>query len=520
MKLSFAGHIRPSERARLKAALHAAERARLKAVLHAAERARLKAALHAAERARLKAALHAAERARLKTVLHAVLQPIFLAILLAFTGTTVFAQTGGHLSGRWNLTIETAQWQIVHPIDLHVEETGSARLVLLGPVGAGDGLFRGVYDGGRFDLAGRLDGREARFLLTTQGDTLNGSLDGPSHKATVTASRVPGFRPEVRVRDYQKIFEGAWKAVRLEYFDPAIKGIDWEAMRVKYLPIVRAARDDGELAVSVRRMLGELGHPAADFHLSAGAPAYKLKIPRIEGREISAATGYLAIRSFSPDDLYTFDSDLDSAMDVLGGKRNIILDLRGNRGESMEAALAALNILLPTARSIAYFVTRQGLTARKAKSIGEIDPGGLPAAFIDNPAAVAQMNGAGMYLAGGKYKRPYFGRYLVLIDELCGGSCEIFAEAVREAGVAELIGRRTSGRLAVSTSVTFTFVEWFRIVKNDVPGWRMTLPRMDILTAGKKRIDGAGIEPDVKVERKTSGDDPDLEAAMLRIGGN
>lgn len=480
MKLSFASHIRPSGSTRLKAVLHASGSTRLKTVLHA--------------------------------VLH--------TILLAFTVTTVLAQSAGHLSGRWNLTIETAQWKIVHPIDLHVEETGSARLVLLGPVGAGDGLFRGVYDAGRFEFAGRLDGGETKIDLALKGDRLVGRIESPLQSGTVTASPVQGFRPEVRVRDYQKIFEGAWKAVRLEYFDPAIKGIDWEAVRVKYLPIIRAARDDGELAVSVRRMLGELGHPAADFHLSTGAPAYKLKVPRVEGRELSAATGYLAIRSFSPDDLYTFDSDLDAAMDVLGGKRNIILDLRGNRGESMEAALAALNILLPSARSIAYFATRQGLTAHSARSIAEIDPGGLPAAFIDNPAAVAQMKGAGMYLAGGKYKRPYSGRYLVLIDELCGGSCEIFAEAMREAGVAELIGRRTGGTLAVTTSVTFTFVEWFRVVKNDVPGWRMTLPRMDILTAGKKRIDGLGIDPDVKVETTKTGKDADLEAALLRIGGN
>ena len=40
-------------------------------------------------------------------------------------------------------------------------------------------------------------------------------------------------------------------------------------------------------------------------------------------------------------------------------KLHTLLDLRGNRGETMEAALLALNFLLPQGRPVAYFATRR-----------------------------------------------------------------------------------------------------------------------------------------------------------------
>ncbi|QQS46445.1 MAG: hypothetical protein IPM66_21480 [Acidobacteriota bacterium] len=460
-------------------------------------------------------------RARLKAVLHTLLH----TLLQAFIGITVVAQTGSgqHLSGRWILTIETAQRIIEHPVDLQIEASGSSRLVMLGPLGGEDGLFRGAFNDSRLELAGTLHGAEARINLSMLTQTMIGEIESDLYKAQISARRPPPDGSEVKIGDYAKVFEGVWKGVRENYYDPRLNGLNWDEIRLKYLPLARAARNDGELVLALRRMLRELKSSTADFHLSNGNPAGRLKVDRVEWKDLSRRapnTGYLAIRAFSAEDLYSFDASLDKAMDAIGGNRAVIVDLRGNRGENLEAALDALNILLPEARSVAYFVTREGLTGLGVDSIDRIDPAKLPAAFVDNPAAIAQFKGAGMYLAGGKYKRPFGGRYIVLIDELCSGSCELFAEAMREAGVAELVGRRTAGALAVSTSVTFTFVQWFRLMKHDVPGWKMTLPMMEIRTAGKKRIDGVGIEPDVKVERSKTGEDADLAAALQRLAGN
>lgn len=444
--------------------------------------------------------------ARLKAVLHALI------------AITVVTQSGSvqHLNGRWTLTIETDQRIVEHPADLRIEASGSSRLVLLGPVNGDDGLFRGTFNQNRLTLNGLLHGREAAMDLTLAADAMTGGLDGELYRAKLSLRRATGANPEVRVKDYPKVFEGVWKGVRENYYDPKLSGVDWNEVHRKYFPLTRASRNDGELAVTLRRMLRELKSSYADFHLSTGNPAVRLKVDRVEWKELSPTAGYLAIRSFSPEDLYSFDSNLDKAMDAIGGKRGIVIDLRGNRGENLEAALSALNIILPDARTIAYFVTREGLANLGVASIDQVDPAKLPAAFVDNSAAISQFKGAGMYLAGGKYKRPYTGRYIVLIDELCGGSCELFAEAMREAGVADLIGRRTTGALSVSTSVTFTFVQWFRLVRHDVPGWKMTLPIMDFRTAGKKRIDGAGIDPDLKVER-SAGEDGFLTAALRRL---
>jgi carboxyl-terminal processing protease len=54
-------------------------------------------------------------------------------------------------------------------------------------------------------------------------------------------------------------FDAAWTIVRDSHFDPAMNGVDWNAVRTELRPRAAAARHDGELRAVIGDMLGRLG---------------------------------------------------------------------------------------------------------------------------------------------------------------------------------------------------------------------------------------------------------------------
>ncbi len=410
------------------------------------------------------------------------------------------------LNGRWNLVVETDLRRSEILADLRIEKNGTARLVILSPTDGEDGLFSGRITGVQLQLKGQYERSMTELDLTVAGDRISGNMAGDNRRLEIHGRRAQSISSEVSVGQYPKVFEAVWNGVSQYFYDPRLNGVDLAAIRQRHLPRVKAARNDGELAVAIRRSLRELNASHTEFSLSTGNRTTKLKSERVVWKQLAPNVGYVALPDFTADDLKSFDAMLDRAMDEAVKRPALVLDLRGNRGENLEAALAALNFALPEGRSIAYFATRDGLTRLGVSSIDQVDPSSLPAAFVDNQIGVSKFQGAGMYLAGGKYKRPYRGRVVVLIDETCLGSCELFAAAMKEAGVATLIGRRTRGALLFSSPVTFTFAVLMPAFKSDVKGWRMDLPVMDLRTAAGKKIEGKGVEPDVLVERGASGD--------------
>ncbi|MCI0339144.1 MAG: S41 family peptidase [Acidobacteria bacterium] len=410
------------------------------------------------------------------------------------------------INGRWSLTIEDRLRRSEVLADLRVQAGGTARLVVLGPTAGEDGLFTGRIRGNQVLLNGQYASAVVELDLSVQSDRVTGQMAGANWRADLQGQRAQVKASEVPVRDYGMLFEAIWNGVRQHFIDPRLNGIDLVAVRRRYLPRVKAARNEGDLVVAIRQSLRELRVSNTEFFLSTGNATTRLKTDRVVWKQLAPDAGYLALSDFTAEDLQKFDAQLDRALDEVGGYPALVIDLRGNRGENLQAALAALNFLLPEGRSVAYFVTREGLQRLGVSSIDQINPSSLPASFVDNQVGVSNFKGAGMYLAGGKYKRPYRGRIALLIDESCTGSCEMFAAAMKEAAIATLIGRRTRGSTFFSSPVTFTLLNWSGVVRNNVKGWRMELPIMDIRMANGMKIEGKGVEPDVLVERTATGD--------------
>ena len=64
------------------------------------------------------------------------------------------------------------------------------------------------------------------------------------------------------------IFDFVWRTVRDGHYDPQMNGVNWNAVRVKYLPKATAAKDEAAFYGVLNAMLGEL----KESHLAAMSP--------------------------------------------------------------------------------------------------------------------------------------------------------------------------------------------------------------------------------------------------------
>jgi hypothetical protein len=423
------------------------------------------------------------------------------------------------LDGRWMLTIEDDARRIEMPVDLRVDAGGRARLVLLGRTDGEEGLFIGTLDAANhLTVAGRMARNAAAFNLVVNADRLMGRVEGERLQAEVYGTRAPVAEPEVPVKRYDALLGAVLNGLTQNFHDPKLNGLTEDALRARYLPKVRAARNDGELTIAIRQLLAEFRTSHTEFFLAMDKPQVVYKSEAAIWRKIDDRVGYLALLHLPTGRLRDFDGLLNMAMTELGKYPALIVDLRGNHGGAIEPALAALNLLLPEGRRIAYFGTRDALRRLAVESIDRLDPATLPAAYADDQIATAKFQGAGMYQAGGKFRAPYRGRIAVLIDEGCADGAELLAAALREAGVATLIGRRTRGSLLLSTAVNFTIIGWAGFPRNQVRGWQLEAPIAEIRTAARRRIESIGLDPDLPVER-TSTEDADLARALQWAAG-
>src|SRR5262245_408673 len=57
---------------------------------------------------------------------------------------------------------------------------------------------------------------------------------------------------------YPELFQRIWQTVKDQFYDPALLGVDWEAVRKRYQPKVEEIKDDAEFLSLMREMLREV----------------------------------------------------------------------------------------------------------------------------------------------------------------------------------------------------------------------------------------------------------------------
>ena len=135
---------------------------------------------------------------------------------------------------------------------------------------------------------------------------------------------------------------------------------------------------------------------------------------------LDKTTGYIKINSFGDK---TYDELIVALAELRNeGSRNLIIDLRGNGGGYMEAAINIANEFLPKKRMIVYTEGRRSERAEYV-SDGRGDYQGTP--------------------------------LVVLVDETSASSSEIFAAAIQDNDRGTIMGRRTFGKGLVQEPIQF-----------------------------------------------------------------
>ena len=86
-------------------------------------------------------------------------------------------------------------------------------------------------------------------------------------------------------REKMAVFEQAWAAQRDNYADPHYNGVDWNAVRKTYAPLIEGSHNPDEMRAILRLMIGELN----SSHSGISAPAGRAAAAR------SASSGSLSI---------------------------------------------------------------------------------------------------------------------------------------------------------------------------------------------------------------------------------
>jgi carboxyl-terminal processing protease len=419
-------------------------------------------------------------------------------------GTATSSIYRSSLDGRWYVIFDIPEQQYRTPIEFGVSNDGKVNAAILGypllkftegRLTENKLFLKGTSPYGAIEIKATLD--DDVFVGRWQVGFLGGEVRG---------TRDTTNRPTVL---RLAVFDSVWDTINRQFYDPQLNGVDWPNARARYRQQAESARTDGELVTLVRSMLGELHSSHLNFSalsLEQSFVATKAKTTGatpspIVWRKLSPTVGYVQIKQFEegPEPIRL----VDGAFAELGDLSSLIIDVRGNPGGTLSAAMRLGDYLFTAMRPVGYFVTRAGLARFKAQSVEQIKSAKLPTYSGYNVVDFKrelERSGAVMITTGGRAES-YGGRVVLLVDERCGSTTEGFASVVKETRAATLIGRRTAGAMLSSVEVPI------------IGGWTLRLPEADFRTPSGRRVEGTGVEPDISVPKQLLGDG-DLERAL------
>jgi tricorn protease len=141
--------------------------------------------------------------------------------------------------------------------------------------GGGPGGGGGGFGGGISNLTTSRDGRTLFFrerdgiysVPLPASPPPGSAAAAAAAAAAATGGRGEGARRRinfnVRVRvdrpaEWMEMFDDAWRTMKYRFYDPQMHGIDWDAARAKYRPLVDFVGDRQELLNIINEMIGEL----------------------------------------------------------------------------------------------------------------------------------------------------------------------------------------------------------------------------------------------------------------------
>jgi tricorn protease len=377
-------------------------------------------------------------------------------------------------------------------------------------------------------------------------------------------------------QDWRQIFIDAWRLERDHFYDPGMHGVDWEAVRDKYLPLVDRVTTRAELSELIGRVVGEL----SALHTSVRGGDHRegpedIDVGSLGARLVRDADGYRIEHIYEADPDYPeelsplADPDLGIALgdvvlaingvDVLSVDHPGVL-LRNQVGRQVRVRVRSAadgtaedHIVVPIEDewSLRYrdwkYSRRRHVEERGGGKLGYVhlrnmggnaldswyrqfypvfDRQGLildmrhnTGGNIDSLILEKLMRRAWFYWKG-RVEEPYWnqqyafrGHMVVLQNQRTASDGEAFTEGFRRLGLGKIIGTRTwGGEIWLSSSNRLTDRGIAR-----APMWGVYGPE------GEWLIEGHGVEPDIEVDNLPhatfNGEDAQLDAAIDHLLG-
>jgi carboxyl-terminal processing protease len=363
---------------------------------------------------------------------------------------------------------------------------------------------------------------------------------------------------QTQARENLRVFEAVWDLVNRKHYDPKLHGLDWAAAAREFAPRAAAAADPTALYAVLNAMLA----PLRDSHTHAIAPTAAAE----RKTQVRARTGFNLLRL---EDRWVVNEVLPLSPAAEAGvqpgwlviARNGVplgarLDFRPRDGEVAEWEFRDAD-----ERTVRLAMTARPLSTASRQAVRELEGGfvylrfdefdghdrrwlsrqlkthaAAPGVVIDlrrNPGGETFSLGisigeffdrgvdCGTFVTRSGSRKAktswqfgsanYRGNVAVIVDGGTGSAAEIFAAVLQDHGRATVVGRRTAGAVLAS--------QFFSLPG----GGELQLSREDYLAPKGRRIEGAGLEPDIAVARTLDdvrrGRDPDVAAALAVLRG-
>ncbi len=354
-----------------------------------------------------------------------------------------------------------------------------------------------------------------------------------------------------------QVYDATWQLVQNKYFDPAFRGVDWAALRLKYRPDAATATDDAELY----RVLAHLCRELKESHLTPLPPlrTHEIKIARrmavgmgwanLDGRQVvtelipggpadraGVQPGWIVAgcegrpltndppRSPQPGRpvTYSFLDLKNEARDITFQPQLLKIDQLVSRELAGGYRYLRFDRFGPDSL---HWLSEQLKEYRRSPGVVldlRENPGGYVVAcqlavgeFFNHRVATGQF-----VQRNGKVKAAhdlsllsarYPGKVVILTSGATGSAAEIFTHVLQFHGRATVVGQCTAGAVIVSRNYKLP------------GGGTLQVPVQDYRGLDGRRLEGYGVTPNISVARAgladlRDGRDPELETALATLG--
>ena len=172
------------------------------------------------------------------------------------------------------------------PVIYTIQDDGRRLTRVLSGQGAGE-EGQGGPGGGGGGIGNLSVSRDGRTLFFSERNGIYSvPLAGAAGAGREATRRRVNFTVRVKIdrpAEWAQMFDDAWRTMKYRFYDPKMHGMDWDAMRAKYQPLVQYVGDRQELLNIINEMIGELNAS----HTGAAPPP--------GGNQGGVSTGHLGV---------------------------------------------------------------------------------------------------------------------------------------------------------------------------------------------------------------------------------